>query len=287
GEGVTLGPDTVVHVTRGGHNTQIGDGVVIGSHAIIHACNIGAGAVIGDGVVVMDDAVLGKDSLLLSGSVLPPGKKIPDGEVWGGNPARKKDMDVEAALRAGEEIRDRVKESVSKLPAPVTRDNKTIISEKAFVAPNAVLAGPIAIAEEVGVWFACVLDAMLAPISIGARTNVQDGTVVRGLEQYPCRIGAGVTIGHRAVLEGCIVEDDAFIGMGAVLPKGVVVRRGGWVAAGAVLPENTEVSTGEIWAGNPAALFRPIKAEEAAFIPVSAANYAVHVPEYLGIFPRI
>ncbi|MBP2368951.1 gamma carbonic anhydrase family protein [Pseudonocardia parietis] len=146
----------------------------------------------------------------------------------------------------------------------------------AWVAPGAVVAGAVSIGAESGVWYTCVVRADLAPITIGARTNVQDGTVIHADPGFPATIGDGVTIGHRAVLHGCTVEDDVLIGMGAVIMNGVHVGTGSLIAAGAVLTQGTQVPPGSLVAGLPGKVRRELSDDERNSIPLNAAGY-VHL----------
>jgi len=123
-----------------------------------------------------------------------------------------------------------------------------------WVAPNATLTGRVSLGARASVWFGCVLRGDLEPIAIGEETNVQDLTVVHVDRGCPVLVGNRVTIGHRAVIHGCTVDDDAVIGMGAVLLSGSRVGRGALVAAGAVLREGFEVPPGAIAAGVPAVI---------------------------------
>jgi carbonic anhydrase/acetyltransferase-like protein (isoleucine patch superfamily) len=123
-----------------------------------------------------------------------------------------------------------------------------------WVAPNATLTGRVSLGAHASVWFGCVMRGDLEPITIGHETNVQDLTVVHVDRGCPVLVGNRVTIGHRAVIHGCTVEDDAVIGMGAVLLSGSRVGKGALVAAGAVLREGFEVPPGAIAAGVPAVI---------------------------------
>lgn len=134
----------------------------------------------------------------------------------------------------------------------VTYATKVEFGREAWVAPNATLTGRVILGARASVWFGCVVRGDLEPIAIGDETNVQDLTVVHVDRGYPVRVGNRVTIGHRAVIHGCDVGDDAVIGMGAVLLSGSRVGRGALVAAGAVLRERFEVPPGTIAAGVPA-----------------------------------
>jgi len=123
---------------------------------------------------------------------------------------------------------------------------------ESWVAPGAVIVGDVTLGARASVWYGCVLRGDLEPITIGDDSNVQDLTVVHVDREFPTRIGARVTIGHRAVIHGCVIEDDAVIGMGAVLLSGSGIGRGALVAAGAVVLEGFQVPAGAIVAGVPA-----------------------------------
>jgi carbonic anhydrase/acetyltransferase-like protein (isoleucine patch superfamily) len=128
------------------------------------------------------------------------------------------------------------------------------VPPSAWVAPSATLVGDVSLGERVSVWFGCVLRGDLEPISVGDETNLQDGTIVHVDRGSPARIGRRVTVGHRSVVHGCVVEDEATIGMGAVLLSGSRIGRGALVAAGALVTEGFEVPDGMIAAGVPAKL---------------------------------
>jgi carbonic anhydrase/acetyltransferase-like protein (isoleucine patch superfamily) len=155
------------------------------------------------------------------------------------------------------------------------------IHESAFIAPGAVVIGDVHIGPETGVWFGCVIRGDVNSIRIGARTNIQDGTIIHVTRKTgPTSIGSGVTIGHQVLLHACTLEDDCFVGMGATIIDFAVVETGAFVAAGAVVTPKKRIPTGQMWGGNPAKYMRDLTAEEAAFIPISAENYVKHVHEY-------
>src|SRR5688500_103613 len=111
------------------------------------------------------------------------------------------------------------------------------IDPSAFVAPTAVVLGDVTLGPRASVWYASVLRGDMAPITIGADTNIQDGTIVHVDEGVPCRIGDRVGVGHRVILHGCTVEDDSLIGMGSILLNHVRIGRGSVVATGTVARE--------------------------------------------------
>ncbi|CCG40950.1 gamma carbonic anhydrase family protein [Magnetospirillum molischianum] len=148
------------------------------------------------------------------------------------------------------------------------------IDATAFIAPNATVIGDVTIGAESSIWFGCILRGDVNEIRIGARTNIQDGTVIHVTRRtFGTNIGSDITIGHAAVLHGCTLEDCCFIGMGAVLLDGVVVEREAMIAAGAVVTPGKRIRTGELWGGNPARLLRPLTEQDRAHFPISAANY--------------
>lgn len=152
----------------------------------------------------------------------------------------------------------------------------------AFAAVNATVTGDVTLGRDVGIWFSCVVRGDDAPLSIGARTNVQDLTMIHADTGVPNAIGSEVTIGHRCVLHGARVEDRCLIGMGAVLLGGSVIGAGSLVAAGAVVKEGFVVPPRSLVAGVPAKIVRPLTDAEAARIVESAEGYVRKIRLYLG-----
>lgn len=147
------------------------------------------------------------------------------------------------------------------------------IDPTAWIAPGAVVAGDVELGPEVGIWYTAVVRADHTPIRIGAGSNVQDGSVLHADPGFPSTIGAGVTIGHRAVVHGCTVEDDCLIGMGSVILNGATIGRGSLIAAGAVVSQGVVVPPGSLVAGVPGKVRREITEDERAAIRASAASY--------------
>ncbi len=133
-----------------------------------------------------------------------------------------------------------------------------VIHPTAFVAPGADLMGDVRLGAEASVWYQTVLRGDIDTITVGARTNIQDLTMVHVDEGFPCAIGAGVGVGHRCILHGCTVEDDCLIGMGSVLLNGVRVGTGSVIGAGAVVPEGLQIPPGSLVLGVPARVKRPV-----------------------------
>ncbi|MEJ2861672.1 gamma carbonic anhydrase family protein [Actinomycetospora flava] len=147
------------------------------------------------------------------------------------------------------------------------------VAEGAWVAPGAVVAGRVTIGTDTGVWYTAVVRADMESVTVGEGTSVQDGTVVHADPGFPCSIGDNVTVGHRAVVHGCTVEDDCLIGMGAVVMNGATVGRGSVVAAGAVISQGVTIPPGSLVAGVPGKVRREVTDDERAMIAASAATY--------------
>lgn len=156
------------------------------------------------------------------------------------------------------------------------------IAPDVFVAENAVITGDVVIGPQSSIWYGCVLRGDVNFIRVGERTNIQDGSIVHVTrEKWPTLIGSNVTVGHGAILHGCTLEDDSFVGMGATVMDGVVVESGAMVAAGALVTPGKRVVRGQLWGGSPARLLRPLSEEEIAYFAVSAAHYAELGWEYI------
>lgn len=155
------------------------------------------------------------------------------------------------------------------------------IHPSAFIAAGAVIVGDVTIGAQSNIWFGCVLRGDVQSITVGERTNIQDGTVVHVTrETGPTRIGSGITIGHKALLHACTLEDDCFVGMGSIVLDHATVKSGGMLAAGAMLTSNKVLPAGELWAGNPAKHFRAMTQDERDWIAGSAAHYVALAGRY-------
>jgi carbonic anhydrase/acetyltransferase-like protein (isoleucine patch superfamily) len=155
------------------------------------------------------------------------------------------------------------------------------IADDAFIAPTASVIGDAEIGSEASVWFQVVIRADVNSVRIGARANIQDGTVIHVTSiSFPTLIGANVTIGHGVILHGCTLMDDCFIGMDATVMDGAVVESGAMVAAGALVTPGKRVRSGELWGGTPAQLMRPMRQAEADNIAASADRYVRLAAEY-------
>ncbi len=134
------------------------------------------------------------------------------------------------------------------------------ISPTAFIAPNAVIIGNVEIGDDSSIWFNVVIRGDEDLISIGKRTNIQDGTVIHvsSAEGGQTIIGDDITIGHMALIHACRLESGSFVGMSSTVMDFAVIESGAMLAAGALLPPGKRIPTGELWAGRPAKLLRKL-----------------------------
>ena len=147
------------------------------------------------------------------------------------------------------------------------------IAEGAWIAPSADVIGDVTLGAHASVWYQCVLRGDIAPISVGPGTNIQDLTMVHVDVDRPCRIGADVGIGHRAIIHGCDIEDGCLVGMGAVILSDAVVGAGSVVAAGALVTEGARIPPGSLVVGVPGRVVRPVDDDLRARIRLTVDHY--------------
>lgn len=159
------------------------------------------------------------------------------------------------------------------------------IHTEAFVHPDAVVIGDVRIGPESTVWPGAVLRGDYGPITVGARSSVQDGTVVHAGPGFPTEIGDGCVVGHVAHLEGCRIEQGALVGSGSVVLHHVVVETGATVAANAVVPNGMRIPAGALALGVPAKI-RP-GASDRRMIDLSADEYVANGRRYRRELRRV
>lgn len=156
------------------------------------------------------------------------------------------------------------------------------IAATAFVATSADIVGDVEVGENSSIWFQVVMRGDVAPIRVGANTNIQDATIVHGFPGTPVTIGNWVTVGHRAVLHACTIEDHCLIGIGAIVLNNARIGEGSIVAAGALVVENTVIPAGCLYLGAPARLKRQLTEADRGFIDLHAAHYLQYRERYLS-----
>ena len=149
-----------------------------------------------------------------------------------------------------------------------------------WIAPDAVLIGDIELGRDAGIWFGVVIRGDNEPIVIGAGSNVQEHTVMHTDPGLPLTIGAGCTIGHRAMLHGCTVGDNSLIGMGAIVLNGARIGRNSLVGAGALVTEGREFADNSLIVGAPAKAIRTLDEAAAERLRASAAHYVANARRF-------
>lgn len=163
------------------------------------------------------------------------------------------------------------------------------IGNSTYIDESAVLVGDVTCADDVSIWPLVAARGDVNYIKIGARTNVQDGTVLhvtRTSEEnptgFPLIIGEDVTVGHKCMLHGCTLGDRILVGMGAIIMDGVTVEDDVFIGGGTLVPPNKTLESGYLYVGNPAKQARPLKDAEIQFLKQSALNYIKLKDEYLA-----
>lgn len=142
-----------------------------------------------------------------------------------------------------------------------------------LIAPGAAVVGDVRLGDDVSIWYGAVLRGDLAPVTIGAGSNVQDGAVLHVGDVSPCVVGGEVVVGHRAILHGCCVEDGCLIGMQATVLDDAVVGHGSIVGAGALVTQRTVIPPRSLVLGAPGKVVRTLTEEDENFHRALAAKY--------------
>lgn len=158
------------------------------------------------------------------------------------------------------------------------------IDDTAWIAPNAVVVGPVKIAAAASIWYGAVLRAEFEEIVIGEGSNLQDGVAAHVDAGFPMHIGKDVSVGHNAVLHGCTVGDGALIGMGAILMNGSVIGEGSLVAAGALVLEGAVIPPRSLVAGVPAKVRRELTDDEVAHARNNGVGYRALTDMHRDVF---
>ncbi|PHR80332.1 MAG: gamma carbonic anhydrase family protein [Colwellia sp.] len=164
-----------------------------------------------------------------------------------------------------------------------------ILGDKIYIDQSAVIVGDITLADDVSIWPLVAARGDVNTITIGARTNIQDGTVLHVTHKnkenpdgYPLIIGDDVTVGHKCMLHGCTLGDRILVGMGTIILDNSIIEDDVFIGAGSLVPPNKTLVSGYLYVGNPVKKIRPLKDSEAAFLKKSASNYVALKNNYLA-----
>ena len=154
--------------------------------------------------------------------------------------------------------------------------------ERVWVAPDAHVIGDVTLGEDVGVWFGSVLRGDNDPLVVGARSNIQEGTMMHTDAGFPLTVGEDCTIGHHAILHGCTIGDCSLVGMGATILNGAVIGDNCLIGANALVTEGKQIPEGSLVIGAPAKVVRELSADEIAGLKASAQGYVANARRFLA-----
>lgn len=166
------------------------------------------------------------------------------------------------------------------MPIRAYQDHLPKIAASAYVDDSAVVIGDVVVSEDSSIWPQCVVRGDVNCIRIGARSNIQDGSIIHVTHKhrenpqgYATTIGDDVTVGHKVILHGCTIADRCLIGMGSIVLDGVFIHSQVLLGAGSLVAEGKELESGYLWLGRPARRVRPLTDTELAQFDYSAKHY--------------
>ena len=167
------------------------------------------------------------------------------------------------------------------------RDKQPLIGNNSFIASSAMVIGDVKIEDRASIWYGVVVRGDMEPITIGTDTNIQDNCTIHTESGYPAVIGNRVSVGHNAVIHGCIIEDNCLIGIGALVLSGAHIRIGSVVAAGSVVKEGQEVGPYSLVAGTPAVVKKKLTKDEIIKFQGPVNNYLKLAVEHMNLKDNI
>jgi gamma-carbonic anhydrase len=284
GDDFRLGARSTLHINHEIDPCIVGSRVAVGRNACVHACTVGSDVVIGDDVVILDAAVVEDNVVLEPGSTVFPKKRVPSGFLYAGSPAK-----PVRALHAGEvaERRQRMiaepdaAEADTQASAAMAVDSE--LHASVFIASTATVRGRLVAAESASVWFSNTLDAGAATISIGARTNIQDNTLIRCSTAQGVSIGRDSTVGHNVTMHDCVIGDRSLIGIGSTVSEGTVVADRVLLAAAARTSPGQVLESGWMYAGSPARKFARLDDAKDALTALIVLQYCQYAQDFTAL----
>lgn len=274
GDDFYLGERATVHIAHDAYPTRIGHGVSVGRRAVVHACTVGDDCVVEAGAIVLDGSTIGPGSVVSADSVVFPRSELEGGWLYAGSPAK-------PVARISAADLDARRHSCRNAPAEPAGEPGAHgdASLDCFVAPTARVTGTVRVADGVGIWYGCRLDAGGHVIDVGRGTNIQDNSVIT-CDRRDVVIGADVTVGHNVTLVDCRVESGSLIGIGALIAPGTVIESDVLVAAGTETEPGQRLSGGHVWAGRPARAIGEMDARKRAMLAETLPRYCDYADQF-------
>ena len=278
GNDLFVGWRGTVHIAHRVYPAILGHGVSVGANAIVHACTVGDGCVVMDNAIVLDGAQVGAGSVIGPGSVVMDRAVMPPGHWCEGVPAapvRPIGADELAGLHQQLRAQGRASRALPHGGRLATPGRKG----PGYIAATVCGAGEPRLGLDASIWLSCVVDAPQHGVSIGARTNVQDNTILRGSERA-VSIGEDSTIGHNVLLKDCTVGARCLIGMGSRLAPGTVVMDDVLLGGGSTTEPGQVLESGWLWRGRPAVRQSPMNERRRQMILGAGAAYCMYGREF-------
>jgi gamma-carbonic anhydrase len=233
-------------------------------------------------VVILDGATVEDNVVLEPGSTVFPNKTVPGGFVYAGSPAKpvRPLAPGEVAERRAKMVRDHAAPSVVPPRAGIAAASQ--VHASVFIAGTATVRGRLLAAEGSSIWYSNDFDAGDAAISVSARTNIQDNTVIRCSTAQGVSIGHDSTVGHNVSLEDCVIGSGSLIGIGSVVAKGTVVEDRVLLAAAARTAPGQVLESGWMYGGSPARQMSRLDAAKHAMIDLIIGQYCQYARDFLA-----
>jgi carbonic anhydrase/acetyltransferase-like protein (isoleucine patch superfamily) len=284
GDDLHLGARSTLHINHEIFPCIVGDRVAVGRNACVHACTVGSDVVIGDDVVILDGAVVEDNVVLEGGSTVFPNKRVPGGFLYAGSPAK-----PVRALGAGEVAKHRRtvigehEHDETPIDTPAAGAVGSDVHASVFIASTANVKGRISAEESASVWYSNTLDAGAAAISIGARTNIQDNTIIRCTTAQGVSIGRDSAVGHNVMIHDCVIGDRTLIGIGSTVAAGTIVGDRVLLAAAARTTPGQVLESGWMYAGTPARKFAQLDDAKHALTALIVLQYCQYAQDFKAL----
>jgi carbonic anhydrase/acetyltransferase-like protein (isoleucine patch superfamily) len=280
GDDFHLGARSTLHIAHAVFPCIVGDRVAVGENACVHACTVGSDVAIDDGTVILDGAIVEDSVAFQAGSTVFPGKRVASGFLYAGSPAKPvrplEASDIAERRKAITE-KNKSRREPARPRVAVAADSE--IHDTVFIASTATVTGRIVAAPSSSIWFSNNFDAGRATISIGARTNIQDNTVIR-CSFGGVSIGRDSTVGHNVTIRDSIIGDETLIGIGSLVDEGTIIGDRVLLAAAARTTPGQKLESGWLYAGSPARQLSRLDDGKLALIEEIIGQYCEYARDY-------
>jgi len=285
GDDFHLGSRSTLHINHGIFPCIVGDRVAVGAGACVHACTVGSDVAIDDGTVILDGAVVEDNVAFAPGSTVFPGKRIAGGFLYAGSPAKPvRPLAEGEAARLRGEIAARPQPSGALPPGALAPGSH--VHASVFIAGTASVRGRLVAEAESSIWYSNDLDAGAAAIRIGARTDVQDNTLIRCTTGQGVSIGRDSAVGHNVTIHDCTIGDECLIGIGSTVAPGTVVQDRVLLAAAARTEPGQVLESGWLYAGSPARKLSPLDDAKLALTRLIVGQYCEYARDFAALERR-